>query len=184
MVRLLIEDVTLVKSDRITVHVRFKGGASTSISLSIPPSAWQMRQTPAEVVTLIDRLLDEHTEGEIANILNQRGFSPGERETFHRLTVKRIRRDYNLKSRHQRLRDNGMLTLPEVARLLGVSTSTVKQWRHHGLLRVQLQNDKGECLYEHPGADAPVKSQGRKLSERRRFPEVQPHRAEEVQCEA
>ncbi len=184
MVRLLIEDVTLVKNDRIMVHVRFKGGASRSISLPIPPTAWQLRQTPAEVVTLIDRLLDEHTEGEIATLLNQGRFSPGERVTFHRLTVKRIRKDYNLKSRHQRLRDNGMLTLPEVARLLGVSTATVKRWRRHGLLRVEVQNDKGECLYEHPGAEAPVKSQGRKLSKRRRFPEVQPNRTKEVQCEA
>jgi hypothetical protein len=180
MVRLLIEDATLVKADGITVHVRFKGGASKSLSLPIPPSAWQLRQTPAEVVALVDHLLDQYTEGQIASILNERGFSPGERETFHRLTVKHIRNDYKLKSRRQRLRDNGMLTLTEMARLLGVSTATVKRWRHHGLLRVQVENDKGECLYELPGENAPVKQQGRKLSERRRFPVVHSDRADEV----
>ena len=184
MVRLLIEDVTLVKNDDIAAHVRFRGGMTTSLSLPIPPSAWQMRQTAAEVVTQIDRLLDEHTEGEIAAILNARGVTSGEGKAFHRLIVKHLRRDYNLKSRRQRLRENGMLTLKEIACMLRVATATVKQWRNHGLLRVKHHNDKGECLYEHPGETPAVKQQGRKLSERRRFPAVLPNQTKEVQCEA
>ena len=77
-----------------------------------------------------------------------------------------------------------MLTLDEMADLLGVSTSTVKTWRNHGLLRAHAYTDKNECLYEHPGDDPPAKTQGRKLSERRRFLNVEPNRTKEVQCEA
>jgi len=183
MVRLMLEDVTLIKAEQITVHVRFKGGASKSLTLPIPPPAWQLRQTATQVVAEIDRLLDHHTTGEIATILNDRGLVSGERKQFNFHMVKRIRRDHDLKDRYQRLRDAGMLTLGETADLLGVATQTVKEWRDHGLLRAHAYNDKNESLYEHPGDTPPVKKQGSKLSKRRRFPEVPSNRAEEVQCE-
>ncbi|MFQ5479399.1 MAG: hypothetical protein ACE5E4_12375, partial [Candidatus Binatia bacterium] len=66
----------------------------------------------------------------------------------------------------------------------GGATTTVKIWRSHGLLHAHAYNDKNQCLYEHPGDEPPVKAQGQKLSERRRFPNVEPNRTEEVQCEA
>jgi len=184
MVRLLIEDVTLTKSDEIAVGVRFRGGATRSLALPIPPTAWELRQTSPKVVAEIDALLDDYTEAEIASILNDRGHVSGEGKRFHAGIVKRLRRDYDMKKRYDRLRDAGMLALEEMADLLGVATNTVKIWRNHGLLRAHAYNDKNECLYEHPGEDPPVKSQGRKLSKRRRLPNVASNRAEEVQCEA
>jgi hypothetical protein len=98
--------------------------------------------------------------------------------------VHSIRRTYGLKSRHDRLRDAGMLTLDEIANLLAVKPHTVKLWRRNGLLRAHAYNDKNECLYEHPGDDPPVKTQGSRLSKRRRFSQVAPNPTQEVQCEA
>ena len=98
--------------------------------------------------------------------------------------MRRLRHNYGMKNRYDRLREMGMLTLEEMAALLGVSTSTVKMWRKHGLLRAHAYTDKNECLYEHPGEDPPVKTQGLKLSKRRRFLNVPPNRSKEVQCEA
>jgi len=184
LVRLLIEDVTLTKGDEIAVGVRFRGGATRSFTLPIPPTAWELRQTSKQVVAEIDTLLDDHTEAEIASILNDRGHVSGEGKRFHARIVARLRHDYRMKNRYDRLRDAGMLALDEMADLLGVSTTTVKIWRNHGLLRAHAYTDKNECLYEHPGEDPPVKTQGRKLSERRRFLNVVPDRTEEVQCEA
>lgn len=184
MVRLLIEDVTLIKRDEITAHVRFKGGATQTLSLPLPPSAWQMRQTPQQMVVKIDRLLDSHTDGQIASILNDRGHISGGGKAFNRFIVQRIRRKYGLKSRYQRLRDAGMLTIKEVADRLHVHEKTIKNWRDHGLLLAVPFNDKNECLYPHPGPNSPVKQQGTKLSERCLHPRVLPNRAEEVQCEA
>ena len=43
--RLLIEDVTLNKTDQIHLHVRFRGGQATSLTIPIPPRAWHLRQT-------------------------------------------------------------------------------------------------------------------------------------------
>ena len=184
MVRLLVEDVTLIKRDTISVHVRFKGGATRTLSLPLPPTAWQMRQTPKQVVAKIDRLLDSHTDGQIATILNDRGYTSGEGKAFNRVIIGKIRRKYDLKSRYQRLRSAGLLTLKEVAHLLQVHEQTVKTWRDNGLLLAVLFNDRNECLYPHPGQNSPVKQQGIKLSTRCLHSEVLPNRTEEVHCEA
>lgn len=181
MVRLLIEDVTLIKAKQITVHVRFKGGTTQTLTLPIPLSAGEARRTGADVIGEIDRMLDHHTDAQIASQLNQRDLRSGTGGAFTTTIVSRIRRNYRLKSRHDRLRDAGMLSLAELSEQLSVTPGTIKLWRNHGMLRAHVYNSKGECLYEPVNGSGPVKSQGHRLSERRRFPEVAPDRTNEVQ---
>ena len=76
---------------------------------------------------------------------------------FQPWTVYRIRHEYKLRDRYSRLRAAGMLDQCELAKRLGVAPSTIKVWRTAGLLRHHAYNDKGECLFEPPGKDAPVK---------------------------
>jgi hypothetical protein len=46
MVRLLMDDVTLIKAgDGLTAHVRFRGGATTTLTLASAVNAWQLRET-------------------------------------------------------------------------------------------------------------------------------------------
>ncbi len=71
IVRLLIEDVTLSKGETIAAHVRFKGGATQTRIVPAPQPAWKSWLTSKEVIAEIDRLLDHHTEGEVAAILNE-----------------------------------------------------------------------------------------------------------------
>jgi hypothetical protein len=87
-------------------------------------------------VSEIDRLLDHHTERQIAARLNERGLTSGEGKPFHPAMVRRLRRHYNLKSRYQRPRDGGLLTLAEIAALLDVSTATIKQGASGKCVRV------------------------------------------------
>ena len=181
MVRLLIEDVTLIKAKQITAHVRFKGGSTQTLTLPIPLSAGEARRTGNDVIGEIDWMLDHHTDAQIASRLNQRGLRSGTGGAFTSRIVSRIRRNYRLKSRHDRLRDAGMLSVAEIAQQLSVTPGTIRTWRDHGLLRTHVYNSKGECLYEPVNGSGPVKSQGQKLSERRRFPEVPPNRTNEVQ---
>jgi DNA invertase Pin-like site-specific DNA recombinase len=181
MVRLLIEDVTLLKADKITAHVRFKGGAIRTLTLPLPLNSWQSRQTNPEMVSEIDRLLSDYTDAQIASQLNDRGLQSGMGHRFIPRLVARIRRSYRLKSRYDRLREAGMLTLSEIARKLEVAPCTVRNWRKHGLLRAHLYNDKNQYLYEPVDDSGPVKSQGHRLSQRRRFPEVPSDRTKEVQ---
>jgi DNA invertase Pin-like site-specific DNA recombinase len=184
MVRLMLEDVTLIRKDRITVHVCFKGGTSTTLELPLPKPAWEERTTSPAVVQEIDALLNHHTVGQVVGILNERGLRSGTGGRFSRRIILGIRQRYGLKCRYDRLRESGMLTLEETAKQLGVKTCTVKAWRREGLLKGHLYNDKSEFLYDPPGPDAPQKSQGRRLSGRRRFPEVLSNQTEGVQYEA
>ena len=107
--------------------------------------------------TEVVRLLEQHTEREIAAILNEKGLRSGTGQSFTLMTVINIRRHYGLRDRFQRMRAFGLLTIEEIADRLGIVTSAVKDWRHKGLLQAHRYNDKGQCLYEPPPNDLPGK---------------------------
>ena len=184
MTRLLLEDVTLLRADTIVLQIRFKGGATRTLTVPIPLSAWQQRATSPEVVKEIDRLLEDNTDGQIAAILNEHGIRSGEGKKFSRTIVARIRRDYSLTPRYDRLRAAGMVTVREMAAVLGVTPDCVKIWNRHGLLHGHAYNDRNECLYEASGDNQPRKARGHKLSKRGVAKEVSSASAKEVQCEA
>lgn len=168
MTRLLIEDVTLVKTDQIHLHVRFRGGQTTSLTIPIPPTAWQIRQTDPDVIALLDRLLDDHTDAEAADALNRNGHRSGAGKTFTRLIVLHLRRAHRLPSHAERLRARGLLTINETAERLGVHTSTIKAWHRAGLLASHKANDKNERLYHPPESGDPrlVPHLGHRLANR------------------
>jgi len=180
MLRLLIDDVTLIKGKQIQAQVRLKGGSIRTLGIVKPMSAGEARKTNPEVIREINQLLDGHTVAQIVVKLNSRGMKSGEGLAFSSQIVARLCKNYQLKSRHDRLREAGKLTMQEIAEQLNVTTNTVKTWRQNGLLHGHAYNDKNECLFDPLDANAPAKSQGRKLSERRVFPEVVSHRANEV----
>jgi hypothetical protein len=159
MARLLIADVTLLKEADIRAQVRFSGGATHTLHLPPPKPAWMLRQTPSTVVAEIDRLLEDHTDSEIADWLNDQGLISGDGKPFHRPMVRRIRIDYALPSRHDRLRARGLLTPQELAERLNIATATLKNWRRAGLLKAHRYDDKGGYLFEPPGPGTPIKHQ-------------------------
>jgi hypothetical protein len=183
MVRLLLEDVTLNRGEQISLQIRFKGGANKELQLALPLCSWKQHVTPSAVIDEIDRLLNNHTVAQIAQILNTRGLTPGTGASFHPRLVARLVRAYRLKPRLERLRERGMLTPQEVARALRVTPHTVKIWLRCGLLRGHAYSDKNECLYEPPGDDAPRKAQGSKLATQRFNATLVADRATEVQYE-
>jgi len=184
MIRLLIEDVTMIRGEQISLHLRFRGGACNSLTLPNPLRAWEIGVTDSEVVTRIDRLLDTMTLGAIAATLNRDGYKPGRGKRFTARYIARIQRQYSLRPRFDRLRALGMLTLEEMAAALSVNPKTVKIWAAHGLLNSYAYTDKPEYVYEPTGADGPRKAQGRKLSMRRAAASVISECSKEVQCEA
>jgi hypothetical protein len=69
MARLLLEDVTLRRDETVCVQLRFRGGAQQELHLPLPKAAWELKKTKPEIVAEIDPLMDHHTEGEIAQLL-------------------------------------------------------------------------------------------------------------------
>jgi len=156
IVRLLLTDVTVHRDrDTITAHLRFPAGEHTTLAIPAPTPAFEQRRTPVEVRALIDELLDQHTSGEIAEILNQRKITSGTGETFHRHIIDNIIRSYRIPTRRQRLRATGLITLAEIAADLGVSHNTIHNWRRAGIVSAHRYNDKGEYLYDPPNPDNP-----------------------------
>ena len=166
--RLLIEDVTIVKADQIHLHVRFRGGATTSLLVPIPLSGGQARQTDPDTLATLDRLLDTHTDAQAAEALNRDGHRSGTGQPFTASIVLHLRRCNGLASHLERLRARGLLPIPEVAERLGVSTSTVKAWHRAGLLVSHVANDKNIRLFEPPTPGEPslVKRMGSRLDQR------------------
>jgi UPF0716 family protein affecting phage T7 exclusion/DNA-binding transcriptional regulator YiaG len=155
MIRLLIDDVTLTKTDRIHAHVRFRGGQTTTLTLPIPGPAWQLRQTHPDTLAMLNRLLDEHTDAETAAALNAAGHRSGEGKPFTNRIVLDLRRAHQLPSHAQRLRARGLLTSDELADRLHVHKSTIKAWHRAGLLVSHTANDKNIRLFEPPALGDP-----------------------------
>src|SRR5262249_31591694 len=137
MTRLLIEDVTLIKGRDILLKFRFKVGGTREWRLPLPLNGWQLRQTDETVVAQIDALLEQHTEGEIAAILNEQGYRSGSGKVFNLRIISKLRRAYGLKTRYERLREAGLLTKKEIATRIGVSGSNVDLWLTHLILRAR-----------------------------------------------
>ena len=184
MIRLLVEDVTLNRAENIIMQIRFRGGVSKTLTVPLPLNAWQQRATNPEVVREIDRLLEQNTYSQIASILNGRPLLSGGGKPFTPAIVARIRREYSLTTRYDRLRKAGMLTLHEMATLLQVTPRRIRIWHRHEILRGHAYTDKNECLYEHPGDNPPCKAQGTKLFQRSLPNQVASTPTHEVQCEA
>lgn len=156
MVRLLIEDVTLLRADDLIVQVRFRGGDNRSLRLPRPKPAADLRKLDPAIVAEVDRLLDDHTDSEIAEALNAAGHLPPVGDKFTIWIVWKIRKAHRLQSRFDRLRRQGLLTLDEVAEVLGVHPYTVKARASRGELVSVAYNDKGQRLFAPPEPTAMV----------------------------
>jgi DNA invertase Pin-like site-specific DNA recombinase/DNA-binding transcriptional regulator YiaG len=171
--RLLLEDVTIAKTDHIHLHVRFRGGQTTTLVLPIPLSGGQAHQTHPDTLAELDRLLDTHTDAQAAHALNAGGHHSGTGQSFTPSIVLHLRRCNNLPSHLERLRAQGLLTISELAERVGVSTTTIKAWHRAGLIPSHQANDKNIRLFDPPTPGDPkyAKRQGIRYDKR---PPIQP----------
>jgi len=160
ILRLLIEDVTLVNGKMIQVHVRLRGGATRSLTLDKPLPIAQLRKTKPEVVAEIDALLDHHCDREVAEVLNRQGRRTWQDEPFSLKKIAHIRQAFNLKCRYSRLRARGLLTAKEMAVRHGVTTTTINLWARVGRLKKHLYDNVRRCLYEPLDENAILKGHG------------------------
>lgn len=160
ILRLLIDDVTLIKSQTITVHVRLSGGATRTLVLDRPLPIAQIRKFKPELVAEVDRLLDHHCDREIADILNERGSRTWEGKPFNLKKIAFIRAAYKLASRHERLRRRGMLTTRELAAKFGIAGTTVHDWGRQGLIKKCYTDSMNRGLWEIPSGRTILKGYG------------------------
>jgi hypothetical protein len=94
---------------------------------------------------------------DVARILNEKGFKTGDGLPLTSIAVGYVRKAYGLKSRFDRLRERGMLTISEMARACGVSINTIGHWRQKGWIGAHSINDRTQFLFEDPGQNPPKK---------------------------
>jgi DNA invertase Pin-like site-specific DNA recombinase len=160
ILRLLVEDVTLINGERIQVHLRLRGGATRSLTLAKPLPIAQIRKTKPEVVAEIDSLLDQYCDREVAEILNRQGQRTWQNEPFNLKKIAHIRQAFKLQSRYGRLRAKGLLTAKEMSVRHGVTFTTINNWGRQGLLRKYRYDSDRRCLYEPLHEDAVIKGRG------------------------
>ncbi|MGC8537162.1 MAG: recombinase family protein [Rhizomicrobium sp.] len=162
----LVEDVTLLKfpaEGETRIHIRFRGGRTETLTTQNPKSSAQQVKTRPEVVELVDKLLDDHTCAEIADILNEQGIRPGGsarrgqvNAKFTDLRVIYLVKRYGLRPRYDRLRERGMLTKAEACAKLGITGCTLVRWAKYGIVKRHAANGY-IGLYEPPGPHVPTK---------------------------
>ena len=148
MVALLIEDVTILKHDKqISISIRFRGGRTQVLEVPAPIKECDRRRTDPETVALIDALLDQHADREIAMILTERGIKTGVGDSFTARSVQWVKTATHLKSFRQRQLAKGMLTSSEIARQLSITRDAVSGKLKRGELRARRTGDKGHWVF-------------------------------------
>ncbi|MEO8596453.1 MAG: recombinase family protein [Candidatus Solibacter sp.] len=160
ILRLLIEDVTLINGETIQVHVRLRGGATRSLTVAKPLPIAQIRKTKPDVVAEIDKLLDYYCDREVAEILNRQGRRTWQNDSFNLKKIAHIRQAFNLKCRYGRLRAKGLLTAKEMSVRHGVTTTTINLWAREGRLQKHRYDNARRCLYEPLDETAILKGHG------------------------
>src|SRR3989440_2642719 len=155
MVRWLLEDVTVLRQeDVITAHIRLKGGATQTITVPVGRG----RCSSPELIALIDALLEDFTDAEVAMHLNEQGWRTYEGKPFTAARVLSLRRYRRLKDHATRLAEKGWLNASDAASAYGVCRETLMAWGRAGLLPVSRINEQGTAMFPPPGQDAPRKN--------------------------
>lgn len=183
MLRLLIEDVTLLRGEVIRIQIRWRGGATTQVERPLPLSAPDLRRTPVAIIELVRSLATEQTDAQIARTLNTRSLRSGTGMVFTASIVRHVRITYRIPSMFEHLKRSGWLTAVEMAAVLHINPATVKRIAREGVLPAVRADDRGQILYE-PSDTLPTIHKGKRYRNRRRYPKLATHIPNEVQSDA
>ena len=147
IVRYLIEDVTLLKTEQsIVVQIRFKDDVAQVIEMDAPMNTFKKLATDRSVIDYIDKAAENHCNIEIADMLNQEGYKPGRGGEFSKDTVRTLMEMYSILSKKKRYINRGYISAPEKAESMGISNShlhqLVKSGKYQGeYVRVNTKNE-------------------------------------------
>jgi len=149
MIRLLIEDVTVKNDDKkVVLNIRFRAATSKTLFIDRKLPIYEIRKTKDEIIRKVDELTENHIPSEIAATLNKQGYRLWNGNMFNLRTINRIIRTYGLKSRYERFREKGCLSLREKMLETNFSQAQITQMRNEGKIVFYRVTEKDEYLYE------------------------------------
>lgn len=147
ILRLLIKDITIQKtpgSKQITLQVRWMGGACENLEVALPAKMSDRLRYSEEFIEQIRQLAKDHSDNEIASILNEKGVKSSKGESFNPSKVKWIR--YRGKIPSPILKKTGELTVREVTSKFGVTKGVVYYWINRKVLS-SVRKAKSNTMY-------------------------------------
>ena len=134
MLRLLVEDVMVKRGEdrEVYMHIRWTGGACEDLTATLPAKMQDRLRYPPQRVEEIRRLATEHTDAEIAELLNNRGQRSSHGKRFTGKMIGWIRCKHCIPA--VKLKHPEELTVAEVAAQFGVSQGIVYYWIERGIL--------------------------------------------------
>jgi DNA invertase Pin-like site-specific DNA recombinase/predicted DNA-binding transcriptional regulator AlpA len=139
LLRTLVEEVLIdAKRNENQVHLtlRWRGGAITSLTVTVPKFRPSGPKTDEDIITLLPRLAALYPDEVIAGILNRQGRKTASGERFTANQVGSLRRYRNI-SRFQppAIPPVGELaSIRKAAQILGINTSTIHRWLNDGFI--------------------------------------------------
>jgi hypothetical protein len=129
ILRLIIKDITVEKptgSKLIVLHIRWQGGALEDISIEAPVKYYDKIRYTDDIVARVKKLYKDHTDAQIATILNKEGLKSAKQKRFTPSMIKWIRYKYGISAPVFKRPDE--LTVNQVMDKFAVSRHVVYYW--------------------------------------------------------
>jgi DNA invertase Pin-like site-specific DNA recombinase len=139
----LIKDVTLSRGETLVqVAIRWQTEACTMLEVPRPKRSCEVRRTDPVVVAKIKVLALDHTDSQIAFLLDREGFRSGTGSRFTRNIISQLRYSYSIISRcpeapaacAEGYRADGRCSARTAGEMLNVNVSTIADWCQSGTL--------------------------------------------------
>jgi hypothetical protein len=121
-----------------STRIRWQGGASTNLTVQLPPSIADRLRYPAALVDRVRELAHGFPDAESANPLNREGRTSAKGKPYTTRIVRWIRWRHRIPP--ATLRRPEELTVHQVAHHFGVSAGVVYYWIERSLIQARRQN--------------------------------------------
>src|SRR5467141_1005417 len=126
ILRLLVKDITvekLAEPRQLSVHIRWHGGASTDLSVSLPPKAADQFRYPSAIVDRVRELAHNQLDAQIADQLSREDHVSAKGKPYTVPIIRWIRWRYQIPA--PALKKPEELTVQQVAKQFGVGEGVV-----------------------------------------------------------
>ena len=143
LIRALISEITVTvdpQARTAALTIYWEGGASTSLTATLPRLGAPWRTTDASTVDLVRRLAVHYNDATIASTLARQGRRTGTGLPFTQARVAEIRHAYDIPaaSRRGNVRppghDGDVVSITHAAAELGIGVSTIYRWLADGFI--------------------------------------------------
>ena len=152
IVRYLIKDVTLLRTESYTakIGVCFQGGATCELDVGIPKPRYMRISISPGVLEFLEKNASSCNYQELAEKLNNGGFSRACGRPFNRSNVFRIMKDHGIKSMKQRYLEKGWIPMQEAAVIMHISVPSLRYRVRSGIYpgRYNSVTENGTVLFD------------------------------------